>query len=105
MQTITVEELKQLMDSGEDFTLIDVREEHEYEEANLGGVLIPLNTIMDNLDKIPKKGNVIMQCRSGGRSKNAIKALEQREGYTNLKNLMGGIIAWKDAYDPDMNVF
>ena len=105
MQTITVEELKELKDKGEEFTLIDVREEHEYEDANLDGILIPLGSILDHLDQIPKEGNVIMQCRSGGRSGNAIKLLEQREGYTNLKNLEGGILAWKDKFDPDMNVF
>ena len=104
MQTIKVEELKALKDSGEDFTLIDVREEHEYEAANLNGVHIPLGEILEHLDQIPKEGNVIMQCRSGGRSGNAIKLLEQREGYTNLKNLEGGILAWKDKFDPDLNV-
>ena len=105
MQTITVEELKDLKDRGEDFTLIDVREEHEYEAANIDGILIPLGTVLENLDKIPREGNVIMQCRSGGRSGNAIKLLEQREGYTNLKNLEGGILAWKDKFDPDLPVF
>ena len=104
METITVEELKELKDSGADFTLIDVREEHEYEAANIDGILIPLGSILDHLDQIPREGNVIMQCRSGGRSGNAIKVLEQREGYTNLKNLEGGILAWKDRIDPSLNV-
>ena len=104
MQTITVEELKELKDSGADFTLIDVREEHEYEAANLDGILIPLGSILDHLDQIPREGDVIMQCRSGGRSGNAIKILEQREGYDNLKNLEGGILAWKDRIDPSLNV-
>lgn len=105
MQTITVEELKALKDQGAEFTLIDVREEHEYEDANLGGILIPMGSVLDHLDQIPREGNVIMQCRSGGRSGNVIKMLEQREGYTNLKNLEGGILAWKDAFEPDMEVY
>jgi len=104
MEQITVEELKTLMDEKAEFTLIDVREEQEYEAANLNGVHIPLGDILNNLDQIPKEGNVIMQCRSGGRSGNAIKVLEQREGYTNLKNLEGGILAWKAKIDPSLNV-
>ena len=104
MQKITVNELKELKENNEEFVLIDVREEHEYEAANLGGIHIPLGEILDHLDEIPKEGTVIMQCRSGGRSGNAIKILEQREGYTNLKNLEGGILAWKDKIDPSLNV-
>ena len=104
MQNMTVEELKTLKDNGEAFTLIDVRETHEYEAANLGGVSIPLGEILEHLDQIPREGNVIMHCRSGKRSSNAIKLLEQREGYTNLKNLEGGILAWRDKFDPDLNV-
>jgi len=104
METITVEELKALQDGGEDFTLIDVREEHEYEAANINGIHIPLGEILEHLDQIPREGTVIMQCRSGGRSGNAVKILEQREGYTNLKNLTGGILAWKDKIDPSLDV-
>ena len=104
MQTITVEELKALKNNGEDFTLIDVREAHEYEAANINGIHIPLGEILDHLDQIPREGNVIMQCRSGGRSSKAVKILEQREGYTNLKNLKGGILAWKEKFDLGLNV-
>lgn len=104
MQTITVEELKALKDDGQNFTLIDVREEHEYEAANIDGIHIPLGDVLEHLDQIPREGNVIMQCRSGGRSGRAIKLLEQREGYTNLKNLEGGILAWKDRIDPSLDV-
>lgn len=104
MQTISVEELKSLKDQGEAFVLIDVREPYEYEAAHIDGINIPLGDILDHLDQIPKEGNVIMQCKSGGRSGNAVKVLEQREGYTNLKNLEGGILAWKDRIDPSLDV-
>jgi len=102
MKSITVEQLKELKDKGEDFTLIDVRETHEYESANLNAILIPLGEVIDNLDKIPKEGNVVIHCKSGGRSGRAIQMLEQRYGYENLTNLEGGILAWRENYDPEM---
>lgn len=101
MKSITVEELKELQDSKADFQLIDVREDYEYEEANLGGILIPLATILDEVDQINKDKRVIIHCRSGKRSANAIAALEGMNGYTNLENLEGGILAYIDAFGLD----
>ncbi len=103
MKTITVAELKALMDEGKDFQLIDVREPAEYESANLGGELIPLQTIPQNVEKISKEKQVVMQCRSGQRSANAIMFLEQF-GFENLYNLEGGIIAWAQEIDDSIVV-
>lgn len=103
MATITVEELKALKSSGESFTLIDVREPHEYEAGNLDGIHIPLRDLMDHLDQIPKKGNVIIHCKSSGRSSKAIQQL-QSKGYQNLKNLEGGMLAWRDRIDSELVV-
>lgn len=104
MASITVEELKAMRDNGEDFTLIDVRETYEYEAANLDGINIPVGGILDHVDQIPKTGTVIMQCKSGGRSGNAIRLLTDNHGYTNLKNLEGGILAWKAKFDTSLDV-
>lgn len=104
MKEISVQELKEKMDNGEDFQLIDVREEFEYEVSNLGGVLIPLGGILIEADKIAKDKPVIMQCRSGKRSAAAIMQLEQL-GYTNLYNLQGGILAWQNEIDPTISVY
>lgn len=104
MKEITVEELKQKIDAKEDFQLIDVRETFEYETSNLNGENIPLANVLLEKDKISKDKPVIIQCRSGKRSAQAIKLLEN-EGYTNLSNLQGGILAWKDEIDPDMIVY
>jgi rhodanese-related sulfurtransferase len=79
-----------------------VREPHEYEIANLGGELIPLATIPQNIDKISKDIPVVLQCRSGGRSMQAAMFLSQNLGMKNLFNLSGGILAWKEAFDPSM---
>ncbi|MBK7816198.1 MAG: rhodanese-like domain-containing protein [Sphingobacteriaceae bacterium] len=96
MKEITVQELKQLKDSNANFQLVDVREEHEFDEANLNGLLIPLGDILDRADEIAKDKQVVIHCRSGKRSATAIQALEAQLGYTNLYNLKGGILAYNE---------
>ena len=105
MKEKTVEELKEMMDKGEDFQLIDVREDFEYEMSNLGGLLIPLGGILIEAERIAKDKPVIMQCRSGKRSAAAITQLEQNFGFTNLYNLQGGILAWQQEIDPTIEVY
>jgi rhodanese-related sulfurtransferase len=102
MKEISVQELKQMMDNKEDFQLIDVREEYEYEWANLGGELIPLGTIVNNLDKIKKDKKVIIHCKSGARSSAVIDTLEKQFRFTNLYNLKGGIMAYINEIDPSI---
>jgi rhodanese-related sulfurtransferase len=104
MKEISVQELKEKKDSGEDFQLIDVREDFEYEMSNLGGTLIPLGGILIETEKIDKSKPVVVMCRSGKRSAAAIMQLEQH-GFTNLYNLRGGILAWADEVDPTLNVY
>ena len=104
MKEVTVQELKQMIDSGEDFQLIDVREPYEYEAANLDGELIPLQQIPDSSDKISKDKKVIVHCRSGARSAQAIQFLEDRHNLDNLYNLKGGIMAWGTQIDPSKQV-
>jgi rhodanese-related sulfurtransferase len=104
MNEVTVQELKQMIDNKVDFQLIDVREEHEFEAANLGGELIPLGTIVDEAGRISKDKPVIIHCRSGARSAAAIKELETRFGFSNLANLKGGILAWSKEIDPEIQV-
>jgi adenylyltransferase/sulfurtransferase len=90
--------MKSLIDSSADFQLIDVREPYEFEEANINGHLIPLGEIPNRYNEINKDKQVIVQCRSGARSANAIHFLEQNFGFTNLYNLEGGILAWLNEY-------
>lgn len=105
MKEITVEDLKQKIDNKEPFQLIDVRETFEYETSNLDGLNIPLGGILIEVDKIDRDKPVIVQCRSGKRSAAAIMQLEQVHGFNNLYNLKGGILAWQEAFDPDMQVY
>jgi adenylyltransferase/sulfurtransferase len=94
MKEITVQELKKMIDDKVDFQLIDVREEHEFEEANLNGKLIPMGEALDRAEEISKDKQVVIHCRSGKRSATVINALESQLGYTNLYNLKGGILAY-----------
>ncbi|MCP4520366.1 MAG: rhodanese-like domain-containing protein [Cytophagales bacterium] len=104
MKTISVDELKELMDNQEDFQLIDVREPSEYESANIGGELIPLQTVPQHIDKLSKDKQVVIMCRSGKRSANAVMFLEQQAGLENLYNLEGGIMAWAAEIDNSLIV-
>jgi len=99
MKELTVSELKDILDKKEDICLIDVREAHELEICEIGGVHIPMGDVMNNLDRIPKDKKVIIHCRSGARSGAVVQALETQHGYSNLYNLKGGIIAWADQID------
>ncbi|MEM1135445.1 MAG: rhodanese-like domain-containing protein [Bacteroidota bacterium] len=102
MKEITVSELKEMMDAKEDFQLIDVREENEYNFCNLDGQLMPVGRILEFEDEISKDKKVVVHCRSGARSANAILQLEQAFGYDNLYNLKGGILAYADEIDPSI---
>lgn len=104
MNEVTVQELKSMMDRNAEFQLIDVREPFEYEVSNLNGLNIPLSGILLEAEKVSKDIPVVVQCRSGKRSAQAIMLLQQH-GYTNLSNLHGGILAWKDEIDSDMDVY
>lgn len=104
MNEVTATELKRMMDAHEDFQLIDVREEYEAKAANIGGKLIPMGTVMEHLNEIPKDKKVVVHCRSGKRSAAVIQALEQQQGYTNLYNLAGGIMAYAQEVDPSLSV-
>ena len=104
MKEVTVLELKDMMDRNQEFQLIDVREPFEYEVSNLNGLNIPLAGILIESDKVSKDVPVIIQCRSGKRSAQAVMLLEQ-QGYTNLSNLQGGILAWKEEIDPELDVY
>ena len=99
MKEVTVEELKQMLDANDDIQVIDVREPADFQAGNINGELIPLATVPQNVDKISKDKKVIVHCRSGKRSANAIMFLENNHGYTNLYNLTGGILAWKEKID------
>jgi adenylyltransferase/sulfurtransferase len=101
---MTVQELKQRRDAGEDLFVLDVREPYEYQIANIGGTLIPQNEVPQRLAEIDRNREIVVQCRSGGRSQRIAEFLAQ-QGYPNVKNLSGGILAWADAIDPTITKY
>lgn len=98
MNSITAIALKEKMDNKEDFQLIDVREPDEHNEFNIGGQLIPLNAIVQQVEKIDTAKPVIFYCRKGIRSQVAIQRLQEKFPFTNLLNLIGGTEAWKKQF-------
>ncbi len=95
-------ELAAWMEQGEDFQLIDVREKYEYEIVNLGGELLPLGEIETLTARIDRNRKVVVHCKSGGRSAEAIRRLEERFGYTNLYNLRAGIMGYIEEVRPEL---
>ncbi len=105
IKEITATEFYNLQISGEKFQLIDVREADEYEKVNIEGELMPLATITTNAEKIRKDIKVVIHCKMGGRSAKAIRELEEKYGFTNLYNLKGGIFAFIDDVQPQLNKY
>ncbi len=99
VKEITVQELYDWQTQGTDFQLIDVREPHEYAIAEIGGELIPLATVVGAAARIARNKPVVVHCRSGVRSANAIRELEALFNFDNLYNLKGGILAWSKEVD------
>ncbi len=102
VKEITVSEMYEWQVKGKPFKLIDVREPSEYKIVQIGGELIPLNTIADHVDQIPNDIDVVLLCKSGIRSLKAIRELEEKFGFNNLYNLKGGILAYIDQVQPEL---
>ena len=97
---IDVLEVKAKRDRGEHFLLLDVREPHEYAIAKIeGSRLIPLREVPNRLGEIERDAEIVVHCKSGMRSAKACGILRQA-GYTNVRNMKGGILAWSDQVDP-----
>jgi adenylyltransferase/sulfurtransferase len=99
IKDMTVEELKQRLDKGDDLFVLDVREPHEYQICNLGGHLIPLNDLPKRVSELDSSREIVVHCKMGGRSAKAVDFLKQT-GFTRVHNLAGGITAWAERIDP-----
>ena len=98
---LSVKDLKKRMDAGENLFILDVREPFEYQIANIGGKLIPQGEVPQRLAEIDRDREIIVQCKSGGRSQRIAELLKQ-SGYPKVANLSGGILAWSDQIDPSV---
>jgi len=104
LEHITPLHLKEIQQRGDAHYLLDVRQPYEYDIANLGGHLIPLDQLSANFHKIPQDQTIIVHCRSGQRSQQAIAMLKE-EGFQKLFNLKGGILAWAATVDHNMPTY
>jgi molybdopterin/thiamine biosynthesis adenylyltransferase/rhodanese-related sulfurtransferase len=98
---ITVRELKEKLDRGEDIKVLDVRDPHEYQVANIGAPLIPLNELPERMHELNQNDEIAVHCKTGGRSARAVKLLRDA-GFTNVYNVKGGITAWSEQIDPSV---
>jgi adenylyltransferase/sulfurtransferase len=100
---ISVTEFRDLIASGENIELIDVREPYEREIVNIGGTLIPMRELPDRLDEIEsrKHETIVVYCRSGARSGRVVHWLRSL-GYSGALNLTGGVLAWRAEIDPSL---
>src|SRR6185437_7454081 len=98
---ITVTELVELKKDNVDFQLVDVREPSEYAISNLGGKLIPLADLPQRLGELEPQKLIVVHCRSGGRSSRA-QAFLLMQGFADVKNLKGGMTAWRSEIDPTL---
>jgi len=103
---ITVEELSAKLQggiqNGEKVTLIDVREQFEWDIARIPGAkLIPLGDLHSRMSELDSADTIYLQCKSGVRSANALREL-QKAGFSKLFNVRGGILAWADRIDTSM---
>ncbi|MEX0647547.1 MAG: rhodanese-like domain-containing protein [Balneolaceae bacterium] len=104
MKEITVQELKEKKDNREKFTLLDVRESHEYYISNIGGLLVPLDQLGGKLNEFDKNEEIVITCRSGSRSAKACELLSEN-GFTNVFNLQGGVNEWARQIDTSLPVY
>jgi adenylyltransferase/sulfurtransferase len=104
---ITPEELKAAMDNGEPLVLLDVREPFEAAISDLpevGQIRIPMKQIPDAMQNIPRDERVVVYCRSGARSGNVVQFLLS-QGWTEVENLNGGVLRWREDVDPTIAAY
>ncbi|RPI19637.1 MAG: molybdopterin-synthase adenylyltransferase MoeB [Ignavibacteriae bacterium] len=102
---ITVEELKKKIENNEKFILVDVREPYETHISTIGGVLIPMKQLPYRIDELNKDDEIIVYCRTGNRSYYATEFLTDKQGFKNVKNLIGGINAWAEKIDNSLTKY
>jgi hydroxyacylglutathione hydrolase len=98
---ITVQELKNEIDTGKRPFVLDVRNQNEFELANIGGHLIPLSQLSQRVGELDRDQAIVVHCHTGRRSARAVEFLYE-SGFKNVKNLVGGIEAWSKFVDPSV---
>ena len=97
IKNISVTELKEMLDSNTSLIMVDVREKEEWDDVRIPGAqLMPISNFMEEKQKLnDKNAKIVLICRSGPRSLRAADILEE-EGYSDINNLVGGVMEWMD---------
>ncbi|MDG5766943.1 rhodanese-like domain-containing protein [Balneolales bacterium ANBcel1] len=106
VEEVTVQELKKIQDENQPVHLVDVRQKYEKDLVDIGGDLIPLGQLSSRMEELEpyKEKPIIVYCRSGARSAEACRTL-MASGFTNVKNLKGGILKWAEEIDPSLPTY
>lgn len=99
---MSVQELQQKQVAGEDVFLLDVRERFERDICHIGGELIPVQEVPKAIEQLPRDKEIVVYCRSGPRSADVVSFLIAEPGFSNVKNLRGGVLAWAKEIDPEV---
>ena len=106
MKIISPVQLKELIDSSNnDFQLIDIRDEYEFDICCIGGEKINMYSITNSLDKLSREKKIIIYCRTGSRSATIVSLLEKNFSFKNVYNLDGGIMKWRQDVDPSIKEY
>ena len=105
MKEITPKQLKQKLDAGETVQIIDIREDHEVDSGDMGGIHIPMAEVLNRCDQIRRDCCVVIHCRGGDRARAVVHALETQKGFENLYHLEGGIAGWANDIDPKIDIY
>lgn len=105
MTEIKAKDLKAMLDRGEEVQIIDIREIHEVDSGEIGGTHIPMAEVINRLEEVRKDIPVVMYCKSGKRAEAMVHVLQKEKGMENVVSLCGGIQAWADRIDPNVNVY
>jgi len=102
-RNLTVSEVKEKLDRGDSFRLIDVREPHEHALAQIEGAeLLPLSQAQEWIANVPQDQEVVFFCHLGARSAQVANFLATQRGYRNVANMLGGINEWSIRIDPEI---
>lgn len=105
MKNILPAELRSELAAGRKMQLLDVREAWEFQTARIdGSTLIPMGEIQARISELDPSSDIVVICHHGGRSTQVAVFLE-RQGFSGVHNLTGGVDAWARSIDPSMPVY
>ena len=104
MQFLSASELNLLLEQSNEYIIIDIREVYEYALCNLNSLHIPMGELIDRINELPIDKKIVLMCRSGKRAEAAANLLSTEFNLSNIIVLSGGIVAWRDCVEPNLNL-